>query len=88
MEYGKYIIANKSGTECAILFDETFSHKEMAGNFVVVSAGIFNVQAEPKKDNPLNVDVWAGGRSITLNVNSRGEEDAEIIKRVLQYEGL
>ena len=87
MEYGKYIIKEVKGIEVAILFDPLISHCDIGtkgdSRGETISAGFFGASAAPTdKDNrAISVGVW--GKSITLNIKSR-PEDEELIKKVLR----
>ena len=90
MEQGKYIIKKVEvmGREVAILFDPLISHcnigtkREDKGE--TVSAGFFDVMSNPTPDDPGNISVGVWGKSVTLKLESRPEEDAKLIKKVLR----
>ena len=74
-----------NGIESPILFPSFVEHSEIARihNCKVVSAGMFEVGAEPADEDRMDINVWAGGKSVTLKLESR-KEDADIIKRLLR----
>lgn len=59
----------------AIVFDSILNHSDVARNMKVVAAGHCRLPDE------LNDHVSAWGESITLDIKSRGDVDAEIIKQ-------
>lgn len=67
----KYIIVNSLNTELAIIFDEILEHKEVAGNYKVISAGFCN------KDG----NVW--GQSSSLIMKSK-PEDSKLIRESME----
>ena len=82
MDRGKYIIYDDFRTsDTPILFPCFVEHSRIAEGLKVLSAGEFNLSI---KDGKLKV--WAGGKSVSLGIESR-EEDAEIIKRFLTRNG-
>jgi hypothetical protein len=87
MDYGKYIIFTTDGvTEFPILFPSYIDHCDIANMFghKAISAGRFEVGAEATEDDPMNISVWAGDKSVTLKLKSRGKEDAGLIQRLLR----
>jgi len=71
----KYIIVQTSyGGEEAIIFGELLTHKEVAGNLDVISAGFCQLA-----DGGFTYSVW--GSSVTLGIGSR-KEDSEILNRL------
>ncbi len=82
MDFGKYIIYDDfGGGDTPILFPCFVEHSRIAEGLKVLSAGEFDLSIE---DGKLNV--WAGGKSVSLNIKSR-EEDARIIERFLTRNG-
>jgi len=84
MERGKYIVVEINGLETAILFPCWINHCDMAQRFLnvvskVVSAGQFQVGST--MDRRLNICCY--GKSVSLKVESRCEEDAEILRATL-----
>ncbi len=75
----KYVIFQTPDGEQAVIFpSETFFHDEMASHFStyeVVSAGFVCIDQEGK--------IECSGRSTSLNLESRGEDDEIIIQRQL-----
>lgn len=67
----KYIIVNSLGTKLAIIFDEILEHKEVAGNYQVISAGFCD------KDG----NVW--GQSLSLSMKSK-PKDSELIRESIE----
>jgi hypothetical protein len=90
MEYGKYIIKVVRGVEVAILFDPLISHDCIGtcrgDKGETVSAGFFSVMAEPTEEDPGNVSVGCWGKSVTLKMESRKEQDEPLVKRVVRKE--
>ncbi len=89
MEYGKYIIKEVKGIKVAIMFSPLISHCDIGtkgdSRGKTISAGFFGVSASPteKDDKAIDVGIW--GKSITLKMESR-PEDEELIKKVLRPE--
>lgn len=89
MSRGKYIIFSsiESG-EFPILFPSHIDHCFIAEMFrngcKAVSAGRFEVCAEPSENDDNDISVWAGDKSVTLKIGSR-EQDAKIIKKILRH---
>ena len=86
-EQGKYIIKEVMGHEVAILFDPLISHCNIGtkgeDKGETVSAGFFDVMSNPTPDDPGNISVGVWGKSVTLKLESR-PEDEELIKKVLR----
>ena len=78
-----------SGHEVAIVFDALISHCDIGTNKgsrgKVISAGFFAVGAEPTDEDSRDISVSVHGKSVTLNMESR-PEDEKLIKRVLRKE--
>ncbi len=76
----KYVIFQTPDGEQAVIFpSETIFHDEMASHFStyeVVSAGFVSIDQEGK--------IECSGRSTSLNIESRGEDDEIIIQRQLR----
>ncbi len=89
MDYGKYIIKEVRGIEVAILFDPLISHCDIGtkgdSRGETISAGFFVVKSNPIEDDPDNISVGVWGKSVTLKIDSR-EEDEKLLKRVLRKE--
>jgi len=86
MDRGKYIIFDAPSIgEFPILFPSMIDHSTIADmfNHKAVSAGRFEVGAEPTDDDDRDISVWAGDKSITLKLQSR-KEDAGLIQRLLR----
>lgn len=87
MDYGKYIIKEVRGIEVAILFDPLISHCDVGtkgdSRGGTISAGFFIVKFNPTDNDPDDISVGVWGKSVTLEIESR-EEDERLIKRVLR----
>ncbi len=87
MNYGKYIIKEIMGHEVAILFNPLINHcdigtcKESRGE--TVSAGFFIAFAEPSEQDNKDIGVEVFGKSETLKLESR-PEDEKLVKQVLR----
>jgi len=87
MQQGKYVIFTIDGvSEFPMLFPSFVEHSSVAEMFghKAVSAGMFEVYAEPTEEDDKDISVWAGNKSVTLGIKSR-PEDAAIIKRILRH---
>jgi len=63
----KYIIvSSESGLPCAIVFNEALTHKGVAGNMKVLSAGFCKIS----KENSPMISVETFGHSESLNLSS------------------
>jgi len=85
MDKGKYIIVE---TNCVnpILFPCTIEHGsflEIFNRQCILSAGFFEVMAEPNEKDPNDISVAVWGKSTSLNLYSR-EDDARLIKNLLR----
>lgn len=67
----KYIIVSQHDLEMAIIFDEILSHRWVANDRPVVSAGMCNKQGV------------AWGESVTLGIKSR-PQDTEILQESIK----
>ena len=76
------------GHEVAILFSDLIAHIEMAGDRKVISAGQFDVVGDVSAEDQEGIKVYTFGESVTLKAKSRGEEDSNIIKKMLQNRSL
>jgi len=76
----KYIVVNDKGFEAAIIFDITMDHSEIAKGHHVISAGMMNVY---DKDGKITVGCY--GKSVTLNLKAREDEDSALVQRHLIY---
>ena len=76
----KFVIFQTPDGEQAVIFpSETFFHDEMASHFStfeVVSAGFVSIDSYGK--------IKCSGKSTSLNIHSRGEDDEIIIQRQLR----
>lgn len=79
MKKSKYIIVQEWGAELPIVFSELLKHSEVAGNKLAVSGGFVSTDADGK--------ITCYGESTSLRLESRGEEDAAIIRQHL-YENI
>jgi hypothetical protein len=87
MKKTKYIIFTKNGKEEAILFDDSLIHKSVAQTLrvtnAVVGAGFVSCQSCADVDTVSgycrDVEFYAYGESISLDVKSRPDVDTEII---------
>ena len=88
MQDGKYIIKKVRGHEVAVLFHPLINHcdigtcKESRGE--TVSAGFFQVRVVREYSDGPTIDVSVHGRSLSLDLNSRGDVDAALIRKVLE----
>lgn len=87
MDYGKYVIIEERGHECAILCNNLIPHSDVAIGKKVVSAGFFDIgHSKSKLDNMGNAaaqfTVSTFGESVTLKVKAR-EKDANLVHRAL-----
>lgn len=77
------------GHEVPIVFSSLISHADIGGaNWIkkVISAGFCEIMGIESTDTSLDtLEVWAGGKSVTLELKSR-EEDAVIIHKMLSPE--
>ncbi len=91
MEYGKYIIIEHDGCEFPILFHSVINHCDIGtkGNSrgKVISAGFFMIGAESSDDDEKDIDVSVWGKSVTLKIESR-KEDERLIKQILRYKSI
>jgi hypothetical protein len=84
MEYGKYIIIDNNGCELPIMFDFILSHRDIASDKKVISAGFFTVGSNPTKNDSRDIEVNVFGKSVTLLKQVRTGTDERLIKRVLR----
>ncbi len=81
MENGKYIVLNERNI---IIFDATLTHKEVAAGFLanskVTSAG-FIITVVDTKTNEVRASCF--GRSVTLDIGSKYEDDERLAKFAL-----
>ena len=71
----KYIVHNEL---YPVLFTEADTHSSRANDHKVTSAGSGELAITP--DGQLRVSCW--GQSVGLNINSRPEQDADLIHRM------
>lgn len=64
-----------------IIFSDTLSHKEVAGNHMVNSAGFCRIETYRNQWDDVRAKVSVWGRSDSLNVESC-QEDAKEIERI------
>jgi len=87
MEYGKYIIKVLRDIEVAILFDPLISHCDIGtkgdSRGETISAGFFGASAAPTDEDSRAIDVSVWGKSVTLKMDSRPEDEV-LIKKVLR----
>jgi len=89
MEYGKYIIKEVRGIEVAIMFSPLISHCDIGtkgdSRGKTISAGFFGIGSLQIEENydAIGVSVW--GKSVTLEMESRPEDEA-LINKVLRPE--
>jgi len=87
MDYGKYIIVEERGHEVAVLFNCLIEHQSLSLAFCnIVSAGFFEVGAEPNKEDSRDIGVSVWGKSVSLNIEARKGTDEKLIKDVLRDE--
>ena len=88
MDWGKYIIIEVRGIECAIVFDPLISHCDIGtkgdSRGKIVAAGMFEVGAEKSEYDSNDISVCVFGKSVTLELESRKGQDERLIKRVLR----
>ena len=77
MTKAKYIVIMNHSTESVIIFPEWVYHKTMAGENKVISAGFVQFLVGSEK---AVIEVRCFGNSTSLNVESRGKEDEQIIQ--------
>jgi hypothetical protein len=86
MDYGKYIIKEVQGHEVAILFSHLIQHCDIGtrgdSRGKDIAAGFFSVAAD--KEGNVTVGCW--GKSETMKLKSRKEEDELLVKRVVRPE--
>jgi len=84
MDNSKYIIVMIMGIETPILFPSFVDHCKVAEIFGgvdnVVSAGMFEVGAEPTKNDDRNIFVSVFGKSTTLQKEPKDDDDYHIQK--------
>jgi len=74
----KYIIIDNT---YPILFTEAIAHSDFKDKNIT-SAGFCNINANAEKDE---FEVACFGESISLGITAKPKEDAEAIKRILNY---
>lgn len=90
MDYMKYIVIHEDWLETAIIFDSQINHYEMVQKVLgpmvqdpkvlkekVLSAGFVILTPE---------GLQCFGRSVTMEINSRGEKDTDLINKRLGKE--
>jgi len=89
MKNGKYIIIDTVITGyVAIMFDSLIAHSDFLKSFNkdrIISAGFFQVKSAPTDKDPDDILVSCWGKSVTLNLESK-TEDEKLLKRVLRKE--
>jgi len=78
---GKYIVIRSPFFESPILFSEGQGHNDLVFKDRIISAGFFRVWFEK---GICKVGCW--GQSDSLNIKSRGKEDALLIKAFMREE--
>lgn len=63
-----------------VLFPEFQDHSSMVGNRIPISAGFCRIYKNPNNE----IDISCYGNSTSLKLQSRGEEDEEVIKYSLR----
>jgi len=71
------IIQSESGLPCAIIFNEALSHKDVAGNMKVISAGFVEIR-ENKCDGGLFAKTFGYSESLNANSNPRDKDYIEL----------
>jgi hypothetical protein len=87
MEFGKYIIVKNGGIPTPILFPSHLNHADVAegfGTLEILSAGMFEVGADPTETDPDSIGVSVFGESVTLGKQVNKREDPDIIQRLLR----
>ena len=83
----KYIIVQSGGCETPILFTELMDHCQVAGGLKVVSAGFVSIGTK-RVDTGIGgyeeLECTAYGKSVSLNLSSRPDEDTRLITRAIQ----
>lgn len=81
MNTAKYIVYNSGGYYDIVIFSPLETHRDIAQrlDLHVISAGF--IQLHP--DDSGGVKAWCRGESVSLGVESRGEEDAKVANRAL-----
>ena len=74
----KYIVFADNS---AVIFPETTSHKFVAGDKLVISAGFCKIETYRNNFDDIRANVCVWGESTTLNVKSN-PDDAKIIERI------
>jgi len=72
MDRAKYIIVQDGGLELPVIFSPLLKHSEVAGQRRIVAAGFCDIS---------NNEVACWGKSVSLDIESRPEEDAKLIRR-------
>jgi hypothetical protein len=68
----KYIITlNQSGLPCAVIFNEALTHKDVAGNMKVISAGFVEVGSH-------EANVYGFSESLNIASNPRDKDYIEL----------
>ena len=77
----KYIVY-QDGT--AVVFPDFANHKDMVGNKLATSAGYCRVETYRDAFDDVKAKVSCWGKSDTLNLQSRGASDEELIARIFR----
>ena len=82
----KYIVFNDDRLEDIVIFSELQTHSEIAHGLPgeVVSAGFIRIFS----DGEIDVRVECYGESISLEVESRPEQDTKIARRALNLQSM
>ena len=84
----KYIVVESMGLECPIIFSNLLTHKEEARGRKVISAGFvsFDIVPDPNSkgyESLITIEVNTYGKSVSLDIGSRGYEDDELIEKFI-----
>lgn len=75
----KYIVTENG----PIIFGDGHSHAQVAKNEKVFGAGFVHIEAKHEDDGHISVKCF--GNSVSLKQESRGQLDADVIDRLLNY---
>jgi len=89
MDYGKYVIIEERGHECAILCNALIPHSDVARGKKVISAGFFSIGYSKSMlaSAAAQFSVSTFGESVTLEVKARAE-DASLVHKALFPRGI
>ncbi len=88
----KYIVYRKPGDGFLshIIFDKLTNHSDFSNRGTMIGAGLCKISIEDDfdtiNDGPANqcAKYKCYGKSVSLNISSRGEEDAKVLNRDLE----